>query len=170
MGARMQTYLLEKVRICSQQPGERNFHVLHEACAAAASLPSDSKVFRLPDFHCRRDGAVIQVNLDGLEAASSFSYTKCSGERVSPCSIGHSINTFAERIQAMQAIGISESDVNAVFRTSAAVLHIGNAEFAPNILLDCEHSAVTPQSACSFEHACNHLGVDHEKLEARLMD
>jgi myosin-5 len=51
IGASIETYLLEKVRLIHQGPGERNFHVFYEMLAAAT--PQERAQFFLGDYTAR---------------------------------------------------------------------------------------------------------------------
>lgn len=78
IGASMETYLLEKVRLVHQSAGERNFHVFYEMLAAAT--PQERTMFHLENYtardfkmtsasNCydRRDGAnEIAEGMNGL--------------------------------------------------------------------------------------------------------
>ncbi|CAJ1340207.1 unnamed protein product [Effrenium voratum] len=70
-GARIQTYLLEKVRVCDQQEGERNYHLFYEACAAASVSGSNySFPQKLPKDKVRE----MSLDLEGFGDLSQFAY------------------------------------------------------------------------------------------------
>ena len=48
IGAKIDTYLLEKVRLIHQHAGERNFHIFYEMLAAASE--DERKMFHLGDY------------------------------------------------------------------------------------------------------------------------
>ncbi|KAL6053329.1 Unconventional myosin-XIX [Balamuthia mandrillaris] len=105
-GAAVQTYLLEKSRIVRQQPGERNYHVFYQLIAG---LPPDKK----RELH--------------LTSAEDYSYTNHSG-----CIQVEDIDDkdrFQDTIKALETVGISKAQQNAIFTILAAVLHIGNVRF-----------------------------------------
>jgi len=62
-GARIQTYLLERVRVADQQEGERNYHIFYEACAAAATLPAGSTEYAFPTL-LAKDRVKTDFNLN----------------------------------------------------------------------------------------------------------
>jgi len=66
LGARVQTYLLEKVRLASHASGERNYHIFYQILRGASE--DQKKKF---GFHDATTG--------GLELANCFHYTSQGG-------------------------------------------------------------------------------------------
>ena len=104
IGAHIDTYLLEKSRIVSQGAADRNFHIFYQLTAGA-------------------DAATLAaLHLDAADA--SFAYLS----RAALTTIDDEAD-FAETVGAMDAIGIDAGLRAAVFRTLAAILHLGNVTF-----------------------------------------
>ncbi|CAN6290994.1 unnamed protein product [Urochloa humidicola] len=105
-GAAIRTYLLEKSRVCQISDPERNYHCFYMLCAAP---PEDCKKYKLGDarsFHYLNQSNCIA--LDGLDDSKEYMETR----------------------RAMGIVGISSDEQEAIFRVVAAILHLGNVEFA----------------------------------------
>lgn len=109
-GAVIEQYLLEKSRIVKQGEGERNYHIFYELCFS-------------------EDKEMVQSL--SLDHPSTFHYTSQSGiyelgEHDPP-----DAKTFNKVREAMTFLGFTPGEQEALFRNTAAVLHLGNLEFAP---------------------------------------
>ncbi|CAO2166166.1 unnamed protein product [Urochloa humidicola] len=105
-GAAIRTYLLERSRVCQINSPERNYHCFYFLCAAPSE---DLKKYKLGDpssFHYLNQSACIKV--DGINDAEEYLATR----------------------KAMDTVGITEQEQEAIFRVVAAVLHLGNINFA----------------------------------------
>uniref|UniRef100_A0A1A9WX21 Myosin motor domain-containing protein n=1 Tax=Glossina brevipalpis TaxID=37001 RepID=A0A1A9WX21_9MUSC len=103
VGAKITQYLLEKSRIVTQAPGERNYHVFYEMLGGL-SEPERNKY--------------------GLLEADKYFYlnqgaTDCAPGRVDWGSLQ----------SAMQVLGVSEGEREGIIRVLASVLHLGNVYF-----------------------------------------
>ncbi|KAL0376866.1 UNVERIFIED_CONTAM: Myosin-7 [Sesamum calycinum] len=99
-GAAIRTYLLERSRVCQVSDPERNYHCFYLLCAAPAEVSVPSIAFRFLDLH--------QIALNWLELMIPK-------------------NMLTRR--AMDVVGISSDEQDAIFRVVAAILHLGNIEF-----------------------------------------
>nr|XP_029123556.1 myosin-6 isoform X2 [Elaeis guineensis] len=105
-GAAIRTYLLERSRVCQASDPERNYHCFYMLCAAP---PGDIEKYKLGNprtFHYLNQSNCFE--LDGVDDSKEYLETR----------------------KAMDIIGISSDEQDAIFRVVAAILHLGNIEFA----------------------------------------
>mmetsp|Transcript_132997 Transcript_132997/g.248717 ORF Transcript_132997/g.248717 Transcript_132997/m.248717 type:complete len:1710 (-) Transcript_132997:151-5280(-) len=163
-GAKIQTYLLEKVRVCDQQEGERNYHIFYEACAAVAKAGTTSYQFPqvLDKSKVKNE---VTVNMEGFAELGKYAYLTRS-----TCTTLKDVDDvlmFERRIAAMQTIGIKHEDVESMLAVIASVLHLGNVKFdAP--ANNSEGSMAMAECEASMEISSKLLGISRQDLEACL--
>jgi myosin-5 len=145
LGSKIDTYLLEKVRLVSQNPGERNYHVFYELlsgavppeeleqlCLDATVKPQDFKILNSGTFD-RRDGVSDR-------------------------------DTYKDLRKAMNMMGFTDRERLDVFAVTAAILHASNVTFEE---VGSEESAVKKANK-HLQPACDLLGVTPEDLNEAL--
>ncbi|VVA20335.1 PREDICTED: myosin-17 [Prunus dulcis] len=104
-GAAIRTYLLERSRVCQVSDPERNYHCFYMLCAAPAE---DINRYKLGDprtFHYLNQSSCYEVaNVDDARE-------------------------YLETRNAMDVVGISQEEQDAIFRVVSAILHLGNIDF-----------------------------------------
>ncbi|KAF3652096.1 Myosin-7 [Capsicum annuum] len=111
-GAAIRTYLLERSRVCQVSDPERNYHCFYLLCAAP---PQDVKKYKVGNprtFHYLNQSNFFE--LPGVDESEEYLATR----------------------RAMEIVGISHDEQDAIFRVVAAILHLGNIEFAKGIETD----------------------------------
>ncbi|KAI7735645.1 hypothetical protein M8C21_005192, partial [Ambrosia artemisiifolia] len=104
-GAAIRTYLLERSRVCQVSDPERNYHCFYMLCAAPPEESEKYKVGNPRKFHYLNQSNFYELN--GVDESKEYLATK----------------------KAMDVVGISSDDQDAIFRVVAAILHLGNIEF-----------------------------------------
>ncbi|XVE51896.1 hypothetical protein DITRI_Ditri02bG0077600 [Diplodiscus trichospermus] len=111
-GAAIRTYLLERSRVCQISDPERNYHCFYLLCAAP---PEDIERYKLggpKTFHYLNQSSCYE--LDGVNDAHEYLATR----------------------RAMDIVGINDQEQEAIFRVVAAILHLGNIDFAKGKEID----------------------------------
>lgn len=141
-GAAIRTYLLERSRVVQITDPERNYHCFYQLCASGR----DAEKYKLGHpslFHYLNQSKTYE--LEGV--SSSDEYLKMR--------------------RAMDIVGISSEDQEAIFRTLAGILHLGNIEFSPG--KEHDSSAIKDQkSGFHMQMAANLFMCDVNLLLATL--
>uniref|UniRef100_A0AC34EZQ8 Uncharacterized protein n=1 Tax=Panagrolaimus sp. ES5 TaxID=591445 RepID=A0AC34EZQ8_9BILA len=106
IGGRISNFLLEKSRIVSLGKGERNFHIFYQLLSGA-------------DQNTKETLGIS--NIDYYSYLNKSSCHKAEGT--------DDAKEYAETLQAMQVIGISDETKLEILKLVSAVLHIGNIPF-----------------------------------------
>ncbi|KAL6216868.1 hypothetical protein ACLB2K_010086 [Fragaria x ananassa] len=141
-GAAIRTYLLERSRVVQITDPERNYHCFYQLCASG----KDAEKYKLghpSHFHYLNQSKTYE--LEGVSNAEEYIKTRT----------------------AMDIVGISQAEQEAIFRTLAAILHLGNVEFSPGKEHD---SSVLKDQKSSFhmQMAANLFMCDENLLLATL--
>ncbi|EFH57530.1 hypothetical protein ARALYDRAFT_321053 [Arabidopsis lyrata subsp. lyrata] len=104
-GAAIRTYLLERSRVCQVSDPERNYHCFYMLCAAPEQETERYKLGKPSTFHYLNQSNCHA--LDALDDSKEYLATR----------------------KAMDVVGISPEEQDAIFRVVAAILHLGNIEF-----------------------------------------
>ncbi|KAL8208635.1 hypothetical protein R6Q57_008047 [Mikania cordata] len=105
-GAAIRTYLLERSRVVQITDPERNYHCFYQLCASGRDA-DNYKLGHPSNFHYLNQSKIYE--LEGVSSADEYVKTR----------------------RAMDIVGISNDEQEAIFRTLAAILHLGNIEFSP---------------------------------------
>jgi myosin heavy subunit len=141
-GATIHTYLLETVRMTSQNNGERNFHVFYELFAGLSEAQK------------------AEWNFPSLE---SFMYTNQSGEYHRHDGISDKQN-FLLLQDALGRMNISDFEQDDIFKVLIAILHIGNIEFSESQASGDEGALFSEASQPHVDCACAFLGLPADTL------
>ncbi|TKY69095.1 Myosin-7 protein [Spatholobus suberectus] len=141
-GAAIRTYLLERSRVCQVSDPERNYHCFYMLCAAPQEDVDRYKLGNPRKFHYLNQSNCIE--LDGLDDSKEYLTTK----------------------RAMEVVGISSDEQDAIFRIVAAVLHLGNIEFVKGGEEEMDSSQPKDeQSHFHLKTAAELLMCDEKSLE-----
>ncbi|PON62582.1 Myosin, partial [Parasponia andersonii] len=141
-GAAIRTYLLERCRVCQISDPERNYHCFYLLCAAP---PQERERYKLGDprsFHYLNQSNCYE--LVGVSDAHDYLTTR----------------------RAMDIVGICEKEQDAIFRVVAAILHLGNIEFAKGE--DNDSSVVKDEALFHLQMTAELLMCDPHALEDAL--
>lgn len=111
VGASIETYLLEKVRLISQAEGERNYHVFYEMLSGMT----------LDELN--------QFLLDNY-TAEDFKITSCSGTYDRRDGVQDTA-TYEDLVDALEVMGFTKEQQDDVFSIASAVLHLSNLGIIP---------------------------------------
>lgn len=152
LGAKVQTYLLEKVRLGSHASGERNYHIFYQILRGATEEQKEHY-----GFH---DG-----DTGGLELPNCFYYTSQGGaphlrEFTDEAGLNYTV-------KAMRSMGWSEEKIDKVLSLCAGILHLGQTQFVGVASDGDDIAEISDESVVKL--SARLLGVDEEKLKIALL-
>lgn len=138
-GAFIDWYLLEKSRVVKISQQERSYHVFYQLLAG-----TDQRM---------REALLIS----GMDV-EHFAYTRGGNDTIAGVSDRDEWNTL---IEAFHIMNFSEKEQMAIFKTIAAILHLGNVSVRQESRAG-DQASLDPEARASIDKACRLLGVQTE--------
>ena len=148
LGATLETYLLERVRVCAQQGGERNFHVFYQMLLGGSAEELKRWGFTSESVHsCHYVNQGKILTLQNINDKTEYKRTK----------------------DALVTLAFEKEHQLLAFDIAAALLHLGQVNFISDA--DGEGSLLSSDSAvkASLDKTSSLLGVDSASLARILM-
>ncbi|KAM4735379.1 myosin IEb [Anableps anableps] len=144
-GGKISNFLLEKSRVVSQNPGERNFHIYYQLLGGASGEQRENLGVTTPDYY-------YYLNQSGTYTVEDVDDRK----------------EYSDTMAAMSVVGLSLDDQDSVLQLVAGILHLGNISFRE----ENNYAVVESQDFLAFPAFL--LGIPQDglcsKLTSRVMD
>ncbi|XP_071438694.1 myosin heavy chain 95F isoform X2 [Hetaerina americana] len=172
VGGFISHYLLEKSRICTQGPEERDYHVFYHICAGAPeNLRQQLCITKPDDFHYLRRGCTQYFAV--AQSEGKLNNSQKSRAQVERGSLHDplldDVTDFKNLDDALARIGLSEKERLSIYTMVAGVLHLGNVTFEDNPEDLKGGSRVCMSAEKSLSVAATLMGVDVEELRQALV-
>ena len=141
-GSQIISYLLEKVRVVAQGPGERNYHAFYMLLEAAS--PEQKEALLLGDFDAPKFSYLNQSQCYKVDRRDELEEMK-------------------EMMDAFNILGFSEEDQDSIMKLLTAILFLGNVEFEAKDADGEEFKIKNADPAMTSPSTL--LGVDKDALE-----
>ncbi|XP_037027761.1 myosin heavy chain 95F isoform X1 [Bradysia coprophila] len=171
VGGHISHYLVEKSRICTQSPEERNYHVFYMLCAGATQQLRDKLSLGKPDDYRYLSGCTQFFASKNTDKKIPVAQKSKSHQTKGPLSdpILDDYDDFQMLDQALTRLGLTEQTKFEIYALVAAVLHLGNVCFEDNPEDTRGGCQVSKASEPSMAIAAKLIGVDSFELRQALV-
>lgn len=170
VGAKLNTYLLEKTRVAHPPEDERNFHIFYQLLhGLSTERKAKLHLTVVGDYQILSTQPGVR-NSNGALAFANDEQTATDA------------TTYSELLERLRRLGFADESIENLIKLLAGILHLGNVRFGETThdgqdsspeLIDDENSAVDDgisfvETRDSLEIAAELLGVESEALETAL--
>ncbi|XP_029285210.1 unconventional myosin-VIIb [Cottoperca gobio] len=142
-GARVDQYLLEKSRVCRQEPEERNYHIFY---CMLMGMPAEQK--------------------KTLSLGTAAEYNYLTMGKCTSCEGRDDVKEYAHFRSALKILMFTENDSWEISKLLAAILHLGNVDYKGTIVNNQEACDILKSK--HFDMGSQLLEVDSKALEKSL--
>uniref|UniRef100_A0A2M4BA63 Putative myosin class v heavy chain n=1 Tax=Anopheles marajoara TaxID=58244 RepID=A0A2M4BA63_9DIPT len=171
VGGHISHYLLEKSRICTQSPDERNYHVFYLLCAGAPPALREKLGLTRPDDYRYLAGCTQYFTRPQTEGRVPEAYKSRVHQTKGPLRdpVLDDYEDFRQLDEALGRLGLSETERVQIYSLVAAVLHLGNIRFEENPEDTKGGCRITNDSEASLVVTARLIGLDASELRQALM-
>ena len=176
VGAYMETYLLEKSRVVSLAPGERNYHIFYQVISGINKLIKENFDYNKIFEYCEKKRFKFSektknyikenltkekikkiFNMEEIKEIKYEEYNYLKNDVYSVPTIDDIFNFF-ECLEGMIGTGFNEEEINNVIKLISCILNLGNIDFKED--QKGEKCSIHPKSVALQKFVCDMLNID----------